>query len=156
MHRCPVAAWEGWTTKHDLREDSEWAAAGNCWAAQSYSATERGINVPRASVQALTRPATSHPTLLTDWRSGSPATRLRPLLRCMSRVMAHGRRSSPLQRDCLLSGGYPTRQRGSSEPPAAVESDPRPETLAEAEYDAEYDRPRDEARHVTRGSGETE
>src|SRR5215510_4800277 len=67
IHRCPVAAWEGWTTKHNLHEDSEWAAAGNCWAAQSYSATERGINVLRASAQALTRPATSHSTLLTDW-----------------------------------------------------------------------------------------
>jgi hypothetical protein len=37
MRRCPVGAWEGWTTKRDLHEDSEWAAAGNCWAAQSYS-----------------------------------------------------------------------------------------------------------------------
>ena len=36
--------------------------------------------------------------------------------------MAHGRRSSALQQDRLLSEGYPTRQRGSSEPPAATES----------------------------------
>jgi hypothetical protein len=44
---------------------------------------------------------------------------------CSGPDMAHGRRSSALQRDCLLSGGYPTRQRGSSEPPAATESDPQ-------------------------------
>lgn len=54
MHRCPVAVWEAWTTKRDLPEDSEWAAAGNSWAAQSHSATERGIDVPRGSAQALT------------------------------------------------------------------------------------------------------
>jgi hypothetical protein len=31
MLRCPVAAWEGWegwTTKRNPHEDSEWAAAG--------------------------------------------------------------------------------------------------------------------------------
>jgi hypothetical protein len=35
MLRCPVAAWEGWegwTTKRDLHEDFERAAAGNCRA----------------------------------------------------------------------------------------------------------------------------
>jgi hypothetical protein len=87
MHRWLVAAWEGWTTKRDLHEDSEWAAVGNYWAAQSYSATERGINVPHGSVQALTRPVTLN--AVDRWRSGIAATRLRPLLRCMSRVMAH-------------------------------------------------------------------
>ena len=29
MRRCPVAAWEGWTTKRDIHEDSERAAEGN-------------------------------------------------------------------------------------------------------------------------------
>ena len=41
MRRCPVAAWEGWTTKRNPHEDSEWAAAGNCRPAQSHTATER-------------------------------------------------------------------------------------------------------------------
>jgi hypothetical protein len=36
--------------------------------------------------------------------------------------VAHGRRSSALQRDCLISEGYPTHQRGSSVPPAVSES----------------------------------
>ena len=29
MRRCPVAAWEGWTTNRDVHEDSERAAEGN-------------------------------------------------------------------------------------------------------------------------------
>jgi hypothetical protein len=41
MLRCPVAAWEGWTTKRNPHEDSEWAAAGKLRPAQSYTATER-------------------------------------------------------------------------------------------------------------------
>ena len=45
--------------------------------------------------------------------------------------VAHGRRASALQRDCLLSGGYPTRQRRSSEPPAATEFDPNRKSTAE-------------------------
>jgi hypothetical protein len=28
MRRCPVEAWEGWTTKRDVHEDSERDAAG--------------------------------------------------------------------------------------------------------------------------------
>jgi hypothetical protein len=49
MLRCPVAAWEGWegwTTKRDLHEDFERAAAGNSRAVQSYSATERRNRAP--------------------------------------------------------------------------------------------------------------
>jgi hypothetical protein len=49
MLRCPVAAWEGWeewTTKRDLHEDFERAAAGNCRAVQSYSAIERCNRAP--------------------------------------------------------------------------------------------------------------
>jgi hypothetical protein len=46
MHRCLVAAWEGWTTNVTFNEDFERAAAGNCRAAQSYSATERRNRAP--------------------------------------------------------------------------------------------------------------
>jgi hypothetical protein len=46
MLRCLVAAWEAWTTKRDLHEDFERAAAGNCRAVQSYSATERRNRAP--------------------------------------------------------------------------------------------------------------
>jgi hypothetical protein len=45
-------------------------------------------------------------------------------------LLAHGRRASAPQRDCLLPGGYPTRQRGSSEPSAATESDPKRKSIS--------------------------
>jgi hypothetical protein len=41
MRRCPVAAWEGWTTNRDVHEDSERAAEGKPSAAQSHTAAER-------------------------------------------------------------------------------------------------------------------
>jgi len=80
--------------------------------------------------------STYHPWFCTSanrWKPGrSQAARpstsrraLSPSIFAVARqLVAHGRRASALQRDCLLSGGHLTRLRGSSEPPAATESDP--------------------------------
>ena len=45
----------------------------------------------------------------------------RNLLHLLTSEVGTGRRFSALQRDCLLSGDYPTRQRGFSEPLEATD-----------------------------------
>jgi hypothetical protein len=45
MRRCPVAAWEGWTTK-PLHENTKKGGRGKPSAAQSYPATERRNRAP--------------------------------------------------------------------------------------------------------------
>jgi hypothetical protein len=50
MRRCPVEAWEGWegwTTKRDLHEDFERAAAGKEQPTRPRSC---GVQVPKAPV----------------------------------------------------------------------------------------------------------
>jgi hypothetical protein len=57
MLRCPVAAWEGWegwTTKRDLHEDFERAAAGNCRAVRgSYCVNIGGVQIDEAVTRAF-------------------------------------------------------------------------------------------------------
>ena len=61
-------------------------------------------------------------SMLAQWHRYQQSTPAQRAIAQRFRPLAHGRCASAPQRDCLLSGGYPTRQRGSSEPSAATES----------------------------------
>jgi hypothetical protein len=95
-------------------------------AAESYCPATRAIHVCRARqlsplAGAMSRHHAASELPLSCRAEAEQAASVGQFIRLL---LAHGRRSSALQRDCLLSGGYPTRQRGSSEPPAPTESDP--------------------------------
>ena len=97
-------------------EDRAGLGAGST-RAESSALRRRELSAKAEAALQLGRASGQHPYRYIG------ATCTRRILSRERLLLAHGRRSSALQRDCLLSGGYPTRQRGSSEPPAATESD---------------------------------